>query len=94
MQVRGCLAILTLLWSARGRVAIGHKTLCPVAVSVADAGFYVTYTLNKFHPVTVPVQVIYMPGVPIQRGPRCRSRQAADCLDCIVRRIVCRAHHA
>jgi hypothetical protein len=37
-------------------------------VPVADAGFSVTYTLNKFQPVTVPVQVIYIPGVPIQRG--------------------------
>jgi hypothetical protein len=31
----------------------GSKTPC----SVADAGFSVTYTLNKLQPVTVPVQV-------------------------------------
>ena len=36
----------------------GCKTPC----SVADAGFSVTYTLNKFQPVTVPVQVIHIPG--------------------------------
>jgi hypothetical protein len=36
----------------------GCKTPC----SVADAGFSVTYTLNKFQPVTLPVQVIYIPG--------------------------------
>ena len=29
---------------------------------VAEAGFSVTYTLNKFQPVTVPVQVINIPG--------------------------------
>src|SRR5258708_8689215 len=40
----------------------GCKTPCSVAVPVADAGFSVTYTLNKFQPVTVPVQVIYIPG--------------------------------
>jgi hypothetical protein len=31
-------------------------------VPVADAGFSVTYTLNKFQPVAVPVQVIHIPG--------------------------------
>jgi len=40
----------------------GCKTPCSVAVPVADAGFSVTYTLNKFQPVTVPVQVIHIPG--------------------------------
>jgi hypothetical protein len=40
----------------------GCKTPCSVAVPVADAGFSVTYTLNKFQPVTVPVQVIHVPG--------------------------------
>ena len=40
----------------------GCKTPCSVAVPVADAGFSVTYTLNKFQPVTVPVQVIRIPG--------------------------------
>src|SRR5258708_25550243 len=40
----------------------GCKTPCSVAVPVADAGFSVTYTLNKFQPVTVPVQVTHIPG--------------------------------
>ena len=40
----------------------GCKKPCSVAVPVADAGFSVTYTLNKFQPVTVPVQVIHIPG--------------------------------
>jgi hypothetical protein len=38
------------------------KTPCSVAVPAADAGFSVTYTLNKFQPATVPVQVINIPG--------------------------------
>src|SRR6266571_785413 len=38
------------------------KTPCSVAVPIADAGFSVTYTLNKFQPVTVPVQVMHIPG--------------------------------
>ena len=40
----------------------GCKTPCSIAVPVADAGFSVTYTLNKFQPVTVPVQIIHIPG--------------------------------
>ena len=40
----------------------GCKTPCSIAVPAGDAGFTVTYTLNKFQPVTVPVQVIYIPG--------------------------------
>jgi hypothetical protein len=43
-------------------VGPGCKTPCSVAVPGADAGFAVTYTLNKFQPVTVPVQVIRIPG--------------------------------
>ena len=40
----------------------GCKTPCSIAVPVADAGFSVTFTLNKFQLVTVPVQVIHIPG--------------------------------
>jgi hypothetical protein len=43
-------------------VGPGCKTPCSVAVPVAEAGLSVTYTLNKFQPVTVPVQVIHVPG--------------------------------
>jgi hypothetical protein len=31
-------------------------------VQAPDSGFSVTYTLNKFQPATVPVQVIRVPG--------------------------------
>jgi hypothetical protein len=37
------------------------KTPCSVSVPAADS-FTVTYTLNKFQPMTVPVQVIRIPG--------------------------------
>jgi hypothetical protein len=40
------------------------KTPCSVAVQSPDAGFSVTYTLNKFQPMTTPVQVIRTPGDP------------------------------
>jgi hypothetical protein len=40
----------------------GCKTPCSVAVPVSDAGFTVTYTMNKFQPTTVQVQVINNPG--------------------------------
>jgi hypothetical protein len=40
----------------------GCKTPCSVAVPADAAGFTVTYTMNKFQPVTVPVQVITNPG--------------------------------
>ena len=32
------------------------------AVQAPDSGFAVTYTLNKFQPMTIPVQVIRTPG--------------------------------
>jgi hypothetical protein len=38
------------------------KTPCSVSVPAADAGFSVTYTMNKFEPATVTVQVINNPG--------------------------------
>jgi hypothetical protein len=40
----------------------GCKTPCSVAVPAPDSGFSVTYTLNRFLPATVPVQVIRIPG--------------------------------
>src|ERR1700730_8833215 len=39
----------------------GCKTPCSVSVPAADS-FTVTYTLNKFQPMTIPVQVIRIPG--------------------------------
>src|SRR6202023_583492 len=49
---------------AEARTSLGPscKTPCAVAVPVPDGGFSVTYTLNRFQPATVPVQVIHNPG--------------------------------
>jgi hypothetical protein len=47
---------------ARTSLGPGCKTPCSVAVPVSDSGFSVSYTLNKFQPATVPVQVIRVPG--------------------------------
>ena len=38
------------------------KTPCSVAVQTPASGFSVTYTLNKFQPMTIPVQIIRTPG--------------------------------
>jgi hypothetical protein len=40
----------------------GCKTPCSVSVPAPDSGFSVTFTLPKFQPATVPVQVIHNPG--------------------------------
>lgn len=44
---------------ADARTSIGPscKTPCSVTVVVPESGFSVSYTLNKYQPVTVPVQV-------------------------------------
>jgi hypothetical protein len=47
---------------ARTSVGPGCKTPCSVSVAAPDAGFSVTYTLNKYQPATVPVQVVRNPG--------------------------------
>ena len=47
---------------ARTSLGPGCKTPCSVAVPAPDSGFSVAYTLNKFQPATVPVQVIRVPG--------------------------------
>jgi hypothetical protein len=49
---------------ADARTSLGPacKTPCAVAVSAPDSGFSVAYTLNKFQPATVPVQVIRIPA--------------------------------
>jgi hypothetical protein len=39
----------------------GCKTPCSVSVPAADS-FTVSFTLNKFQPLTIPVQVIRIPG--------------------------------
>ncbi|MGB8400190.1 hypothetical protein [Bradyrhizobium sp.] len=40
----------------------GCKTPCSVSVPAPDSGFSVTYTLAKFQPETITVQVIRNPG--------------------------------
>jgi hypothetical protein len=40
----------------------GCTTPCSVAVPAADAGFSVSFTKDKFQPVTIPVQVVNIPG--------------------------------
>jgi hypothetical protein len=47
---------------ARTSVGPGCKTPCSIAVPVPDAGFAVTYTLNRYQTATIPVQVIRLPG--------------------------------
>ncbi len=47
---------------AKTSVGPGCKTPCSVAVPAVDGGFTVTYTMNKFLPATVPVQIINLPG--------------------------------
>jgi hypothetical protein len=47
---------------ARTSLGPGCKTPCSVSVPAPDTGFSVTYTMNKFLPATIPVQVIHNPG--------------------------------
>jgi hypothetical protein len=49
---------------AEARTSIGPscKTPCSVTVVVPEGGFSVSYTLNQFQPVTIPVQVSGSPG--------------------------------
>lgn len=49
---------------AEARTSNGQscKTPCTVNVPGGEPGFSVTFTLSKFEPATVPVQVIYNPG--------------------------------
>src|SRR3954468_21868471 len=42
--------------------SLGPGCKTPCSVSVPAENFTVTYTLNKFQPVTVPVQVVSVPG--------------------------------
>ena len=50
---------------ADARTSLGQscRTPCSVALTVPDAGgFTVSYTMPKFQPATVPVQIIRVPG--------------------------------
>jgi hypothetical protein len=42
--------------------SLGPGCKTPCSVSVPAENFTVTYTLNKFQPLTVPVQVVSIPG--------------------------------
>jgi hypothetical protein len=47
---------------AHTSVGPGCKTPCSVSVAAPDTGFTVTYSLPKFQPATIPVQVMRNPG--------------------------------
>src|ERR1700746_3956778 len=47
---------------AKTSVGPGCKTPCSVSVAAPDTGFSVSYTLNKYQPANVPVQVTKNPG--------------------------------
>jgi hypothetical protein len=47
---------------AKTSLGPGCKTPCSVSLAPIDAGFSVTYTLERYQPATVPVQVIRNPG--------------------------------
>ena len=47
---------------ARTSLGPGCKTPCTVTVPAPDSGFSVSYSLNKFQPATVAVQVVHVPG--------------------------------
>jgi hypothetical protein len=43
---------------AKTSLGPGCKTPCSVAVAAPDSGFSVSFTLNRYEPATVPVQVV------------------------------------
>jgi hypothetical protein len=47
---------------AKTSLGPGCKTPCSVSVPAPDTGFSVSYTLNKYQPANVPVNVIHNPG--------------------------------
>ncbi len=47
---------------AKTSLGPGCKTPCSVSVAAPDSGFSVSYTLAKYEPATVQVQVIRSPG--------------------------------
>src|ERR1700757_3059309 len=47
---------------AKTSLGPGCKTPCSVSVAAPDTGFSVNYTLNKYQPATVSVQVVHNPG--------------------------------
>lgn len=47
---------------ARTSIGPGCRTPCSVTVTPPDSGFTVSYAMDRFLPVTVPVRVIRVPG--------------------------------
>jgi hypothetical protein len=47
---------------ARTSIGPGCKTPCSVTATAPEGGFTVSYTLAKFQPATVPVQITRIPG--------------------------------
>jgi hypothetical protein len=47
---------------AKTSIGPGCKTPCTVSLTPPDAGFSVTYTLDKYEPATVPVSVTHVAG--------------------------------
>jgi hypothetical protein len=47
---------------AKTSLGPGCKTPCSVSVPAPDTGFSVSYTLDKYQPANVPVNVIHNPG--------------------------------
>ena len=47
---------------AKTSLGPGCKTPCSVSVTAPETAFSVSYTLDKFQPATIPVQVIRNPG--------------------------------
>jgi hypothetical protein len=47
---------------ARTSIGPGCKTPCSVTVTAPEGGFTVSYSLAKFQPATVPIQVTRIPG--------------------------------
>jgi hypothetical protein len=66
---------------ARTSLGPGCKTPCSVTVQAPDSGFSVTYTLEKFQSMTVPVRIIRDPGdsslVTLDPNPVVAELQAA-----------------
>ena len=58
-------------------VGPGCKTPCSVAVKVPEAGFSVTYTMNRFQPVTIPVQLVLGDPATVNPNPVVAELQPA-----------------
>jgi hypothetical protein len=58
-------------------VGPGCKTPCSVAVKVPEAGFSVTYTMNRFQSVTIPVQLVQGDPAAVNPNPVVAELQPA-----------------